>query len=309
VIERDLATGQEIPHSNVTRAANAAGITTKLMCHAYLNRPRHLLGKHWRTPGAPYWEVTSDFIYDPSYVEHLSAAYIKRVDTDGGHKVYESRHTAAKLLEWTDNDLKQLRVAMQSKLEFHGGTWSPVLTSEMELFSSWHEDDSDHTVVLQQWRDVTGGQTNESARCDGYVFAHDVVTGKDLPPYTSYSQAAQRNEIHPGKMKHYLLNKPRLAKGRAFRTVDATMRWQVPPLLRFNKDVIVKANAKYIVAETMDGTPVAMYEGAPSAGDLENIDYKLITAVLDTGRDLAGFVWRTARTEEYETFVPVPQPP
>jgi hypothetical protein len=67
----------------------------------------------------------------------------------------------------------------------------------------------------------------------------------------------------------------------------------------------VKRNTKYIIAEDLSGKPAGLYQGAPSAGERENLDATVITARLDKGVVYAERTWRTARPEEYEMWIPV----
>jgi hypothetical protein len=149
VISRDLVTGEEVLYDNIIKAAKEADIGRQSLNRTYLNKARQLLGRHWRTPGAQYWAVTEEFIYDPSYVETAAAAYIKAVDSMGKIKVYESRNAARHILGLTASQIQELTKAMRDGVQFMGSMWSNVPGGEASLYGTWHDDDGDHTEALR----------------------------------------------------------------------------------------------------------------------------------------------------------------
>lgn len=302
IISRNLKNCEEVLYENIIDAATATGIGRQSLNRTYLNKARQLLGRHWRTPGTQYWTVTKKFDYDASYVETAAVAYIKATDSAGEITVYESRNAARHILKLTASQIQMLTKAIGDGNTFMGSLWSNVHESEASLYGTWHEDDGDHTEALRTWRN--SARTGQSLRCDGIIIGFNLAEQKDIE-YSSISSAAQRYRIHHDTIRDTLLDKPVQGKGQVFRTLGSTRRWQPSELFKFNENVVVKRNTKYIVAEDADHVPVGLYQGAPSAAEREQLDATVITARLDKDVAYGGLTWRTARPKEYETWIPV----
>lgn len=101
IISRDLSTGVETVYESLTRAAASNNISAHSLGDNFVDKPRHVRGKHFRTfASARFWSPPPYFRYDPSsFQKKTNGNVISTSESTGEKLMYESTKAAAALLE------------------------------------------------------------------------------------------------------------------------------------------------------------------------------------------------------------------
>jgi hypothetical protein len=160
----------------MNQASRATGIDAQPFKNTYLDKPRQLMGRHWRRLGQKYWQPVKQFECDTENLETAAANYImaRPLDDTTDFKIYESRNAAKKRLQLVAGD-RQLDNAINKGTEFQGCMWSENL--HRDVYGSSHEDEKDWADLRKDW--VQGTESGESDRCNGRIVAFSITENVD----------------------------------------------------------------------------------------------------------------------------------
>jgi hypothetical protein len=86
------------------------------MLRNYVNKPRHLQGMHWRTPGMEYWVPPADFQYDPATLAYSSGNFVRGTAPSGETRSYETPTVAANMLgRGTAAEVRRLALSCRAR--------------------------------------------------------------------------------------------------------------------------------------------------------------------------------------------------
>jgi hypothetical protein len=315
VVSRDLISGEEETFGSVSAAARSIGYTEKSLKRC-VDARRQMAGKHWRTPGQPFWIPPQGMHIDLAGREG-SLRYVRGVDSHGVVRVYENATVAAR--HQPPLTAKPVTSSANNGVPYKGVQWSWVADTELSAMSDTHTDiDTAARVTLI----TLPARSTADGRGGGDVIQRDIWTGEEIV-FSSASKAARKNAMpaSPGfnttiaakMMKHEVVDKTRPVNGRTFRSANATERWQVPHYYKRNPSNVYENwptadNKPWFVTTDEDGKIIALYETKKCAAEIEGLSYDGIKTAFDTGLLKYGRLWRQAEPGEYGVFVPCEPP-
>lgn len=333
IISRDIITGHEVIYKSCEKAANSVDYSASALRRTFINKPKQIKGKHFRTTGSEYWIPPKNFKFNPEYTEKNTTNYIKatNVNDKNDYIIFESITAAGEITKYNRRTITD---HVDKNTDYKGYFWSKVPFTEMGTWSKTEtcidehitkndsslNDDDDSTdntenssesskkekigniypVTTQRDLSNTNGQ---NGRCNGKVIAHNFSTNEEIV-YDSITRAAASHDISPHSLGDNFLDKPRQFKGKHFRSFDATKYWQPPQNLKYNPNTFEKKSGGYIISIDENGKRT-MYESIKTAFEYNKIKNWRITQYIDTDKKSAGFLWKKAKPEEYETFVDI----
>ncbi len=316
IIARDIVTGREVMYASVEGAARQFNYTPASIRRSFLGHARQLRGFHFRTQGQQFWMPPEGFEFDPNNVAGaacvpVAASYkgINRI------RCFESISSAAKILKV---DRRTLNEVVDKDIEFAGcvwksvpsrnwGTWHDAPTVGTDLQNEAQQDTvAPSSILLQskpkgQKKNVSG----QDGRCNGKIIARNIKTGHEII-YDSLTKAASALDCSAHALAESFLDKPRQAKGFTLRAILSSKYWQPPTYFKYEEDSIEHGRKGYLIRQCMKTNEITLYESFGAASRIEGISKWGIASNFDSGNVYKDFIWRSARPEEYETFVDLP---
>jgi hypothetical protein len=292
VISRDVLTGDETTYDSVERASRACGTAAITMRRTYLDKPRQLKGRHWRTAAKPYWVPPQGLRYDPVQTIKHTDGYVKAT-SDQETYIYESKTVAA---AYVGVDVNTISYHLKRGTPCQGFMWSDLAEHEVGTWSTASQPSPSQLFPMDRPNSGANG------RCKGKIIARDLSTGAETI-YSSVSDAALRdNNPCAHSLEKSFIDKPRQANGKHFRSFDAGRYWQVPTCLRYDASTFVTKTDGYVICTDVDGSNVCMYESM-NAARLDGYDRASVAQHIKSGKPYRNKLWRKAREDEYDTFV------
>jgi hypothetical protein len=301
VISRDIITGEEVTYSSAEKAANAAGYTPAALRRSFIDKPRQLRGKHWRSAGMPHWIPMDGLCFNPEYIEKKSDRYIKAVNENDSDdvRVYESVVAAA---IFSNIEPRTLNSFVNHNLPYKGYFWTDIPIQE---WGTWSRDDNGQPVNITSKvipRTAELADTGKDGRCNGRIISRDLQTGEETV-HDSVSRAAACEDMSSHALRDNFLDKARHVRGKHYRSWDAKKYWQPPAYFRYNPSSFEKKTGGYVISEDKDGNK-SLYESAKVACDLENLTQGSLKSYIGhPEKELQGKTWRKALDPEVETWV------
>lgn len=318
IISRDIVTGDEKGYTDAEKASRAANIAAASMKRTFLDKPRQLYGLHWRTAGNPFWQPPSGFIFDPTAIVVTITGYVRAVkwpyDPHGAdtYRVYESAGEAAKLL---NVDAHSLRENIDKPHPYGGYVWTSVPDHSAGAFSDNWVMPADyvlpvrdasasvpHTIVINDTKPkLFVGAMNRKGRSNGCVISRDLVTGQETV-YRSMEAVKNELDINAHTLANTLLDKPRQAFGRHWRTEYATRFWNPPAYFKYNPASYANKTSGYIMTTDASGNKT-IYEGVSEAAELSDVSLSGVKTGLKTGK-CRGLTWTRLTEDDVQFWTP-----
>ena len=293
IISRDIITGEECIHANCEQAAYSCEFTPAALRRTYLDKARQLKGKHWRSEGKPYWIPPNGFHFEPDNVESSTRGYVKAVDTNGNIHVYDSITAAAKILDLNRRSLSDF--VDQNKV-YKGFIWSFLPASE---WGTWSNNISNNVTNITQ---EIVPETGTNGRCKGKIIARNLETGEETI-YDSVTRAGALNLMSPHALTNSFIDKPRIARGKHFRSFISTQYWSPPTYFRYNPTEFESKTTGYVISiAENDENDKVMYESIKSAHELDGIQLWGIQQYLDSGKPYKGRIWNRIAPEVIDSY-------
>lgn len=300
VIARDLVTGAEETFASAEEAARLAKMASSCLRTTYLDQPRQVGGRHYRTPGKPHWVPPDNYVICAGYVEKgRPVPVIARSATET--RVYESKSAVARVMGL---HRRTLHDHMNKDTEYGGFKWSEVLHDDLGRWSEDPADLADGLTMVQPLIEQDP-ESGKSGRCNGKVIGRDLRTGRDRV-FSSASKAAVEVGISTHCLLDQFVNKRRQAKGMVFRTFDAERVWQPPPAFRYSLEKVAKRVEFFVKAidpETHEVTGI--YEGPQATEDVDDFPATTVRQFLDTNKPVGRVrrIWSKASEEDCGTWI------
>jgi hypothetical protein len=304
IIGRNLKTGEDLKYASAERAASQCGMTPASFRRSVVNRKRQLAGCHWRSEGLAIWVPPEGFVYDGHFdASSTNMNFIvatKEQGTSGAEperKIFESITVAARIL---DLDRRKLTDFVAMKRAYGGYVWN---TLDMDQCGTMIEDVAASTRVPNAAEDA-----GVSLRCAGRVVELELATGKEVV-HDSVTRAAAMIGISALTVREQLLDKPRQAFGRVFRSYVSTSRWQPPDNFVFDASKYVKTGG-YVKSVDKDGAE-KLYESVWEASRILGFHKSAIQQVINTDKvsTQLGLKWKRPEESDFLHMVPCTPPP
>ena len=304
VIGRNILTGAQTAYSSIEKAAKVAMITRSAFDRSYLNKKRQIHGINWRSTGEPYWRPPSRFVFDPTATVVTPLGYIKAVEIGTGDTtIYESSSEAAKILGIS---AESIRHVIDIDNAYGGFIWSTLDDVETGTFTMTDDDipvGYVAPVAVASLPPPLFAATTPTANVvstlastyktrghsKGSIIARDIATG-DETVFRSMEAAKNQYDMSGHTLADTLLDKPRQAFGKHWRSHDATRFWNPPAYFKFNPTSFVKKTGGYIMSTDGSGNKT-MYESISEAHEVGNISLSGIKKSIKEGTAHNGLVW------------------
>lgn len=308
VIARDILTGKEVTYSSVEGAARQFNYTPSALRRTFLGHARQLHGFHFRIQDQQFWVPPEGFEFDPNDVQRGTCIPVTATQTGIQRHVrcFESITAAANILKI---NRRVLNDCIDKDVEFAGYTWKSVPSRN---WGTWHDatapniasprDNAVGRSLAHQMCYKPNGKNGKDGRSNGKIIARDIKTGDEIL-YDSLTKAASALDCSAHALLESFLDKPRQAKGFCLRANTSSKCWQPPPYFKCEDNSIEHGRKGYIVRECIKTNEITLYESFNAASRIEGISKWGIASNFDKGNVYKDCIWRSARPEEYETFV------
>jgi hypothetical protein len=314
VIARDILTGKEVTYGSVEGAARQFDYTPAALRKTFLGHARQLHGFHFRTQDQQFWVPPEGFEFDPNDVQRGTCIPVTATQTGIQRHVrcFESITAAANILKI---NRRVLNDCIDKDVEFAGYTWKSVPSRN---WGTWHDATVPNTTsprdnavgpssahqMFSKPKQKNGNASGQDGRCKGKVIARDIKTGDEII-YDSLTKAASALDCSAHALSESFLDKPRQAKGVCLRASTSSKYWQPPPYFKCEDNSIEHGRKGYVIRQCTKTNEITLYESFNAASRIEGISKWGIASNFDTGNVYKDSIWRSARPEEYETFVNV----
>lgn len=317
IISRNIITGVEETFENCTVALRSTGMT-RVTCFktTYLNRPRILGGRHWRTAGNPFWAPHDGFRFNGNPMSVEARQTIDYVcarpaigddvvarGTDapnegecGNKQLFIDNMTVASIL--FSVQLRSMRDWLNDGKVHMGYVWSMVHPDEA---GTWHTDPSTWSPPADIIGISMGGGSGRNGRCQGKVIARNVITGEEVT-YNSILHASKVLGVCPHALQSAYLDKPRQLRGKHLRTFDATTYWQPPTNLIFDDATVIQTEG-YVLTAGPNGDDPVLYEGLKVALIANGLP-QWMGQRLNTSKDINGRYWTRVSASSVGSWLP-----
>jgi hypothetical protein len=310
VIGRNILTGAQTAYSSIEKAAKVAMITRSAFDRSYLNKKRQIRGIHWRSTGDPYWRPPSRFVFDPTATVVTTLGYIKAVDIGTGDTtIYESSSEAAKILGIS---AESIRHVIDIDNAYSGFIWSTLDDVATGTFSMTDDDIPAGyvapvavtslptppfaattpivtTLAATPVAATTASTYKTRGHSKGSIIARDIATG-DETVFRSMEAAKNQYDMSGHTLADTLLDKPRQAFGKHWRSQDATHFWNPPAYFKYNPTSFVKKTGGYIMSTDGSGNKT-MYESISEAHEVGKVSLSGIKKSIKEGTAHNGLMW------------------
>jgi hypothetical protein len=280
VISRDIVTGEEVLYDSTQSVANALALTEGTFKRTFLDKPRQLFGRHWRYEGNPFWRPPSGFVFDnTSYVKNRYM-YITATNYMHNTSVYENATEASKILFTLPQNIQRA----VSRVGLFGGYRWDLLYGD----GSW----SNQGPLAEDYVAPKVPHSHGFTELENHMtfIARDLVTGDETIFHTMKAVRKQFSITTLAMIE--LLNSPRHAFGKQWRTIHAHRYWTPPALFRYNPRIIAKHWGGYILATDANGNKT-VYETAAEAHRIDGIPVSRIKKSIAEKRPIKGVTWTT----------------
>lgn len=321
IISRDIITGDEKGYSSVEKASRAADIAAAGLKRSFIDKPRQHHGLYWRTVGMPYWRPPSGFVFVPTSTVVTLTGYIRAVkESSDEFHIYESAAQAADILGLTP---RTVRENIDKQYPYGGFIWFSVPENLSGLYSNQGDLPADYvgpikvlpsTIKVDEPKPVTPvpattaaiaprtvGINKTKGSSKGYVISRDLVTGQETV-YRSMEAVKNELDINAHTLANTLLDKPRQAFGRHWRTEHATRFWNPPAYFKYNPASYANKTSGYIMATDASGNKT-IYEGVSEAVDLSDVSLSGVKSGLKTGT-CRGLTWTRLTEDDVQFWSP-----
>jgi hypothetical protein len=303
IFSLDIVSGAEVSYPNCERAAYAAHITPSAMKRSYLDQPRQLKGVSWRTNADHVWTPPPALTYATNVLECAPLGYIRAIWRSappvglGPASVFDNVSAAARI---TGIDRRAIANAVTNESYIGGAQWSTLRPDEYDNFAR-NASTMGNVFPVEVLEPPQDKKQGGAAQVIAWNLIYKIEVG-----FTSLTKAGADTGVSSHAIKNTLLDKPLRSKAWVFRSAAAIRRWEPATFLKYDPSTQEKKMSGYIVTTTeADTDAVAMYEGPSAAARIEGLDRHCISAAVTSGRPYKDFIWRPARDDEVNTFVPV----
>lgn len=296
VYSHDLVTGEEKRYESAERAALDCGMSGASFRRTVLGKMRQVGGRSWRKDGMPVWVPPKGFCFDDNFDPQSTSGFILAVADDGTtRKVFESITAAARIMGLERRKLSDI---VTSGRVFAGYAWSEL---PQHAWGTWVDDPSAATPIPNAAVD-----SSVNGRCNGRIIARVLATGQDTV-YESLNKAAAVHKLSPHTLREQLLDKPRQAFGKCFRSFTATECWAPPENLVYDATTYVTKTSGYVKSINEATGEIRIYESVRAACNLMGANTKTwtIQQYMNTGKACHGLKWFSATELDYVIMQPV----
>jgi hypothetical protein len=297
VYSHDLVTGEEKRYESAERAALDCGMSGASFRRTVLGKMRQVGGRSWRKEGMPVWVPPEGFCFDDNFDPLSTSGFILAVhqEDDSIRKVFESITAAARIMGLERRKLSDM---VASGRVFAGYAWSEL---PQQAWGTWVDDPSSAAPIPNAAVDSA-----VNGRCNGRIIARVLATGQDTV-YESLNKAAAVHKLSPHTLREQLLDKPRQAFGKCFRSFTATECWVPPENLVYDASTYVTKTSGYVKSINEATGEVRIYESVRAACSLMGANTKTwtIQQYMNTGKACHGLKWFSATEEDYVIMQPV----
>lgn len=282
VISRDIITGEEVLYESVQSAASSLALTTRTFKRTFLDKPRQLYGRHWRYDGNPFWSPPSGLVFDNTAYIKNAPLYVTAKPTSNTNVtlVYETATEASKFRLTRPHNIHR---AVSTQGLFGGHRWDFLYDN-----GSW----SNQRPLAEDYVAPKVGHSygfTELENCM-IIIARDLVTGDETIFHTM--KAVRKQFSISTTIMMDVLNSPRHALGKHWRTIHAGRYWTPPTFFRYNPRIISKNWGEYILATDANGNKT-VYETASEAYRIDGIPVSSIKKSIAEKRPIKGVTWTT----------------
>lgn len=299
VVSTDIVTFEQVTYDSCEEAARSCNATPAALRGTYLNQPRQLKGKHWSTPGRPYWITPAGFEFNPERIETKKVNGYIKAQNENEIRVFESKTAAAEILDICRRTLTDAVDSDDVDKTYKGFKWTTM--SPQEWFK-WSNDDDFKKENIKPAVAVDMLDKGINGRCNGLVIARNLKTQLDTT-YGSATRAASHLDVSPHTLSTKFLNQLRQIRGHHIRSVGAKI-WTPPTYFIYDDKTFEHSSSGYVVSIDQNKNR-QLYESVKTACELDKDakkwqvqQYIGCNKVCDGGK-----TWWKAESTEYEIFV------